>query len=164
MRQPARPDLWEARVWQSPGPTRQAGASDGASQVIRVLGIFLKVSESADDDEKHPGGETSRDVRDRWLILGIIVPYLFLRRPPIWGILAALGVAAAIMLVRWIVARQSGFGAREAVTAWGLTPETPPAQWAIGVLYVSSSAVGALIGSFVSIRVGPRRNGRTSVK
>jgi len=24
MRQPARPDLWEARVWQPPGPTRQA--------------------------------------------------------------------------------------------------------------------------------------------
>jgi hypothetical protein len=23
MRQPARPDLWEARVWQPPGPTRQ---------------------------------------------------------------------------------------------------------------------------------------------
>ena len=24
MRQPARPDLWEARVWQPPGPTRRA--------------------------------------------------------------------------------------------------------------------------------------------
>ena len=29
MRQPARPDLWEARVRQPPGPTRQASSSSG---------------------------------------------------------------------------------------------------------------------------------------
>jgi len=39
MRQPARPDLWEARVAQPPGPTRQVreGKAARPSQLIRVL-------------------------------------------------------------------------------------------------------------------------------
>lgn len=39
MRQPARPDLWEARVGQPPGPTRQVRDGDVArpSQVIAVF-------------------------------------------------------------------------------------------------------------------------------
>ncbi len=40
MRQPARPDLWEARVRQPPGPTRQVrdGQAARPSQVISVFG------------------------------------------------------------------------------------------------------------------------------
>lgn len=41
MRQPARPDLWEARVGQPPGPTRQVRAMAGLkarpSQLIRSV-------------------------------------------------------------------------------------------------------------------------------
>jgi hypothetical protein len=39
MRQRARPDLWEARVWKPPGPTRQVrdGKAARPSQLISVF-------------------------------------------------------------------------------------------------------------------------------
>jgi hypothetical protein len=38
MRQPARPDLWEARVRQSPGPTRQR--VDSTVRAHRLSPVF----------------------------------------------------------------------------------------------------------------------------
>ena len=35
MRQPARPDLWEARVGQPPGPTRQAWSTSELRSLAR---------------------------------------------------------------------------------------------------------------------------------
>ena len=114
------------------------------------------------------------------LFVGLALPYFAVHRNLLSGVLAVVGFILALVVARWAVVRRIGFvgrsafvGAavffvvtatmwpyRQAVTAWGLTPETSPAQWAIGTLYVGAAASGAFLGSFVSLPIRPRQGGR----
>lgn len=110
-------------------------------------------------------------------LLGIALPYSVLHWPPLWTAIIAAAVVGGIIFIKrlatgaptfrvegcvvgavlGLVAIGNLFQYRETPAAWGLTPETLSAQTVFGMLCFLGSGLGALVGSYVSVRPAAKR-------
>ena len=121
MRQPARPDLWEARVWQPPGPARRVGALRRRlappPQLIRVFCGQAEVREG----QLASGASAWR--------LGVVAHQVLIAVVFLAGGVVIISALLQFMLSDWAATHTAGVGVRVPIFVAGLL------GW-IGVVYL----------------------------